>query len=670
MTPTEDKRLPANCLDGRCAAQQTRATLATLRRSLAPAVLVYYWACAAAVVACAVALSVPVQPAGLPLALAGTIATGAVLLDPASRATRMMLAVAINMTWMVGLYVIWDVHDGAYMLEMHMMYFVNSVIVMAFACWRTVVMTLVSALLHHLVLTLVAPQLVWPVGQLAWQHFANHALLGALSCTAGVAIARMIRSSLHRQSEIIAAAQWRATHDGLTGLRNRAGLDEAMGQMSDDTVMVLADLDGFTQINDSAGRDTGDALLVAVARRLRQLAPPGAAIARLDGDEFAVVLPAAASERAHALARTLLDWTDRPQTVAGRTLRFGVSIGIAARLKARRPRAGSPGCGNGSDVRRDGGGPWDASTRGTACGDGRLAARLIEEAGIALNAAKAAGRGRVVTFDAALRDRAIANKRLADDILRGLDAGEFRPCFQLQHDGATGAIIGAEALARWHHPERGILTPDVFLPVMADIGRLQDLDHLILEGAVDTICRLEAQGLSLPKISVNVSFARLADPALLQAVAALPAMRATLAFEIVESVLFDTLDPADVWAVDRLREMGVAVELDDFGTGHASLVGLTVLRPDLLKIDRALLCGLGSDPVAVDILRAIGDMAQRLGIDTLVEGVETDEQLATLRGLGFQRFQGYLFGRPMPAAELATTVQAMAAGTPAALPIS
>ncbi|KPQ10408.1 MAG: EAL domain [Rhodobacteraceae bacterium HLUCCA09] len=591
-----------------------------LRRSTMIPIVCYFWMCAACVALAAALVGVSVAAVALPLAVIGAIATRAALHAPGMLSTRLTLTVAINATWMFGLYVASAVHDGAYMLEVHMFYFINTAAILAFACWRSVVLTTVAALAHHLVLGLLQPGYVWPVGAHIWIHFGNHAVLGTLNCLGASLIALSLQRALTRMESLTTEAQDQAVRDALTGLLNRRGLREgvdALGAREDtpDEITILQiDLDGFKQINDTSGHAAGDALLVKVARRLTELAPETGLVARMGGDEFVLVLPGCPAEEVDALVAALFEWTRRPCRIEGRDVRFGASVGLVR-----------------------------APIRDADIG------QLLADADIALYAAKTGGKNRICTFDAEMRARTIAGKELADDVLRGLEAGEFEPFFQTQHDAATGAVTGVEALVRWRHPTRGLLEPRAFLEAAGSVGRMADLDLAMMRRAVDIVRGIEAEGGQVGELAINVSFSRLRDPGLVESVLMLPAMRARLTFEIVETVVFDELEQTELWALDRLRERGVGIAIDDFGTGHASIIGLTRLRPDKLKIDRQMVMPMLVSPEHRALVRSMVEMACCLGIYTVAEGVETEDEARILRQMGVCALQGFAYGQPMPA---------------------
>ncbi len=424
-----------------------------------------------------------------------------------------------------------------------------------------------------------------------------------------------------------------ALHDSLTGLPNRRYLDEmlkrhaAKGYQDSASIALLhIDLDRFKQINDTLGHAAGDAMLVHASAVLRDNCSHGDFVARIGGDEFVVLTAASQGDIAlAALAERIVRQMRQPVTYEGHECRFGVSIGIAADRGAA------------IDVKR-----------------------LLINADIALYRAKARGRNRFEFFSEALQAEVVKTKRVADEILSGLERNEFVAWFQPQFDAHTLDVVGVEALARWQHPTEGIKAPDAFMPIAEELNVVATVDRLILEQSLEALARWDRMGLSVPRTSVNVSLRRLNDEDLINGLRQLDIQPGRLSFELVESIYLDEGDAVVGWNIDRIKELGIDVEIDDFGTGYTSIVSLQKLRPTRLKIDRQLV-----NPILVDqgqrqLLASIVDIGKSMGIEVVAEGVETMEHAAILRDLGCDILQGYAFCRPLAAADLENFLRAEA----------
>ncbi len=418
-----------------------------------------------------------------------------------------------------------------------------------------------------------------------------------------------------------------AFHDNLTGLANRElfadRVEHALDLQRRDlrllTVLFL-DLDDFKAVNDTLGHPAGDALLAHAADRLRAALRPGDTIARLGGDEFAILLEDDLVEPL-ALGNRLLDVLAAPFTVDGRRLCVRASIGLAQ----------SP-----------------------AHGSHASAAELLRDADLAMYAAKARGKGCVAVFDPDMRlgQDLTLQAELADAIA----AGQIKVHYQLLHDAHSpgpAAAAGAEALARWDHPVRGPIGPDVFIPLAERTGLIGDLGHAVLAAAVEQAAswhRAEPDRLFV--VSVNLSPVQLRAPELvatfetLLRAAALPADR--LLVEVTETALLDQAGRA-AETLQGLVALGVAVAVDDFGTGYSSLTHLRTLPLSVLKIDRSIVAGVATHPRDETLCRALIGLAHQLGLRVVAEGVENQDQLRALQGLGCDLVQGFLLDRPGPA---------------------
>ncbi len=422
-----------------------------------------------------------------------------------------------------------------------------------------------------------------------------------------------------------------ALHDFLTGLPNRRYLDrklEELSARSDKTEQSLAvlhiDLDRFKQINDTLGHRAGDAMLKHAAAILSENVRPGDFVARIGGDEFVILCSDdITAKKISNLAERIIKALGRPIRYEHHDCRFGASVGIAS----------------------DSGPMLDGK-------------QLLLNADIALYRAKGGGRNRHEFFSTDARRKVIASKRLADDILVGLERREFVPFYQPQFDARTLDVTGVETLARWQHREQGLLTPDRFLTIAEDINVVASIDGLMLEQALVDRAKWESEGVFIPKIAVNVSARRLDDPNLGKKLKALKIAPGTIAFELLESISLDDCDDAVITNLRQFRRLGIDIEIDDFGTGHASIVSLLKLSPKTLKIDRELIRLLPSSAEQRKLVRSIIDIGRSLNILVTAEGVETMEHARILGDLGCDVLQGYALARPMPALQIPSFIRA------------
>lgn len=413
-------------------------------------------------------------------------------------------------------------------------------------------------------------------------------------------------------------------HDALTGLPNRRYLDKilkrhAAGSPSSGAMALLhIDLDGFKQINDTLGHLAGDAMLVHVAELLRDNIGLSRFAARVGGDEFIVACPGETDTQGLlALANQLIDKIRQPVPYQGHQCRFGASIGIAVEADS----------------------PFDAQ-------------RVLINADVALYQAKGRGRNRCEFFSEALQAEITANKRIADDILRGIEHNEFVPHYQPVLDARTLEVVGVEALIRWNHPTDGLLSPFRFLKIAENLDVLGTIDHLLLQQAIADLERWQAEGINIPSVSVNVTFQRLHDATLLDGLGKLNIRPGSISFEILESIFLDEFEGCVGRNIAGLQEMGISVDVDDFGTGHTSIVSLLKLSPRRFKIDRQLVEPVARGAEHRRLVSTMVEIGKSLGIEVVAEGVETLEQANILRDLGCDYLQGYAFARPMPAEDI------------------
>lgn len=414
-------------------------------------------------------------------------------------------------------------------------------------------------------------------------------------------------------------------HDALTGLPNRRFLDQFMTAGEKQAAghrlaFIHIDLDRFKEVNDTLGHAAGDAVLKATTSRLLELIDHDEFASRIGGDEFVVVTGGAEPQRrAEYLAQSIVGTLARPIDIDGHQCRIGCSAGIACQTAA-----------------------------------GEELSQLLINADIALYEAKKRGRNRVELFSKELRSAVVLRKRMSDEFLTALEGDQIIPFFQPQFDAHSLAIVGVEALARWQHPKRGLLAPDSFLAIAESLHRSADIDAIILEKALFQSVRWRALGLDIPHLSVNISAQRLKDERLFKRLAELPILPGTLSFELLESISFEDQDKELRSAILSLKALGIDIEIDDFGTGHASIVSLIELGPKRLKIDRKLIAPLEAAGSQRRLVASIIEIGRSQGIEIVAEGVETAAHVDILRSLGCQTLQGYVFAKPMPANEFIT----------------
>jgi diguanylate cyclase (GGDEF)-like protein len=444
--------------------------------------------------------------------------------------------------------------------------------------------------------------------------------------------------------EVAERATREALHDSLTGLANRSlfmdRLELALSARDARTPAVFfIDLDRFKLVNDSLGHAAGDALLIEVAKRLRDSVRPADTVARLGGDEFTILCESCADHRmANEIAGRLNVALAPPVMLAGKPVFTSASIGIVL-----------------------------ADERSAGAED------LMRDADTAMYAAKRRGKARYEIFDAGMRGQAMERLELEVDLRRAIELDEIEAHYQPLVDVQTGRIVGLEALARWRHPVRGLVAPSEFLPVCEETGLIVPLGHRLLRDACHRVQRWrEALGPGAElALSVNVSIAELGQADLVGEVAdALQASGSepsTLCLEITEHALMGEASGCleNLRALDAL---GVHLALDDFGTGYSSLAYLKRLPIDTLKIDRSFMVGVGNEPADSAILEAIFGLARALGLSTVAEGIESATQWMELRRLGCETAQGYLFSRPLPAHGIEDLLQSRTRPRGAGLP--
>jgi diguanylate cyclase (GGDEF)-like protein len=443
-------------------------------------------------------------------------------------------------------------------------------------------------------------------------------------------VANVLAAAIERRASE-AETRHQALHDPLTGLPNRALFRDrlqhalARSRRRDTTLAVLfLDVDNFKVVNDSLGHEAGDELLTALAPRLAEAVRTGDTVARFGGDEFVLLCEDVADEQeALEIAERVKQCFARPLPIAGGEHFVTASIGVAL------PSGGHD-----------------------------TTESLLRDADAAMYQAKERGRARFEVFDADMRASAVKRLQVEAELRRALERDEMRLVYQPVIEVETGKIAAVEALLRWHHPQRGVVSPLDFIPVAEESGLIVPLGAWVLREAMRKAVhwrRLCIPGDAPLVVSVNLSARQMSEPDLVPTVAALIEETGVdsrqMALEITETVLVeDTVAAAE--QLRALEVLGVKLVLDDFGTGYSSLGYVKRFPLSFLKIDRSFVAGMGKSDRDAAIVCAIAEMARALGARVVAEGVETEEQLAAVGKLGCELAQGYLFSRPVPPDEI------------------
>jgi diguanylate cyclase len=424
-----------------------------------------------------------------------------------------------------------------------------------------------------------------------------------------------------------------ATHDALTGLPNRVLLDDRLAQAivhaerdNQQLAVLVLDLDRFKHVNDSLGHHAGDELLCEVGRRLSGIVRNIDTVARLGGDEFVMLVsPASSKEEAEQVGRRAIEALQAPVMLAGIDLYVSPSVGIAFY-------------------------PQDGTTSET----------LLAHADAAMYCAKQRGQKRPQCFEAGMNTITRERVRLESDLRHALARGQFELHYQPKVDAASGNVHSAEALIRWHHPERGLLPPDDFIPLAEESGLISSIGEWVVREACRQCKAWQLEGLQPLRVAVNVAATQFRHGNLLEMVqkalddAGLEPHY--LELELTESAVMT--NPEDSVAIlEHLSRMGVLVSVDDFGTGYSSMSYLRRFPIDKLKIDRGFIREVITRPEDASIVRAIISLAHSLRLKVVAEGVETPEQLGVLRSMGCDQYQGYHFSPPLPAIAFSSLVR-------------
>lgn len=423
-----------------------------------------------------------------------------------------------------------------------------------------------------------------------------------------------------------AEADLRALHDELTSLGNRRFIGEGLQELLEERevkggeIAALAiDLDRFKQINDTLGHKAGDFVLVEVARRLGEVVGGCDLLGRIGGDEFVILRRVSGPEDIpDDLGRKVVEVMSQPFRYEDGELRLGASVGISLT-------------------------PLSPATE------------LLTNADIALYKAKSAGRGAVVAFDERDLHDLKAAKQLSDELLDAVEKRAFVPYFQPQVDAATGQVVGLEVLGRWNHHQFGCLSLSEVIKTAAELRVIEQIDDFVFRNTLELFGNHVWPG-EAPGLSFNVSEERLMSPRLASDMAAATSYAGRVSVELLETLFLDDRNAQFHMQLDLLRDMGIGVEIDDFGSGRTSIISLEQIAPDRLKIDRRLVERVTGAERSIRLMRSIVEIGHALGIGVTAEGVETEAQRATLTRLGCDRLQGHLFGEAMSFEDLVREV--------------
>jgi diguanylate cyclase (GGDEF)-like protein/PAS domain S-box-containing protein len=424
-----------------------------------------------------------------------------------------------------------------------------------------------------------------------------------------------------------------AFHDGLTGLPNRSlfidRLDHALKRNKRNrnvsSAVLFLDLDRFKVVNDSLGHMAGDILLIEIARRIEGCVRPGDTVARLGGDEFVVLCEDIKDiEVAKGVAERIQSALSLPVKLEGTEIFPTASIGIAMTTM---------GYNKPEDVLRD--------------------------ADITMYQAKTSGKAQYAVFDSSMRQKALAQLHIEIDLRKALEHNEFRIFYQPIISLKTNSIVSLEALLRWNHPHRGIIPPSEFIPIAEETGLIAAIGEWVLRKACAQLCTWNEKTSTPIRVAVNISGVQLRDPGFADIVLSilnetgLPT--SMLDLEVTETTL-KAQDQSAVQMLSKLQSKGIHVCLDDFGTGYSSLNCIQNLPIDVLKVDRSFICRIESDEEQIKIVETILHLGKNLGIEVIAEGVETDDQLTSLKAIKCEHYQGFLYSKPIAEEEVESLI--------------
>lgn len=417
-----------------------------------------------------------------------------------------------------------------------------------------------------------------------------------------------------------------AFHDALTGLPNRRSFEERLADYSKllsigsmPLAVLHIDLDRFKEINDALGHAAGDLVLKKAASVIATFAKDDDFLARVGGDEFMMLCPMQEeysdgdeAMRIRNMGEAIIAELAKPIVIDANEARFGASIGISFSTPET----------------------TDLSV-------------LVVDADLALYKSKESGRNQVQVFSHRIAQEITNERNLRDALTTAVERSEFCAFYQPKFDAVTYELVGVEALVRWDHPTEGILAPISFLPTAYDMGIVDKIDHIVLCKSATALNSLyHEHGILIPELSVNVSQERLSDPSLLDSVAEVNGPF-RLTFELLESIAFDDQGDRFAWMLDALRERDIGIQIDDFGSGRASISALLNINPERLKIDRNLITPIIEKENNRQLVRGIIDIAQSMSIKVTAEGIETMEHAKVAQQLGCDCLQGYAFSRPL-----------------------
>jgi diguanylate cyclase (GGDEF)-like protein len=448
-------------------------------------------------------------------------------------------------------------------------------------------------------------------------------LVGLVLYELGTSRARAV-SLVHERTEQL---RHQALHDSLTGLPNRALILDRIGQMlargrrqHTQVAALFLDLDNFKDINDSLGHRAGDELLAAVGARLSNALRGGDTVGRLGGDEFVILAEGdSLTAGAEAVAERILDVLATPFEITGSDIPLVVTASI-----------------------------------GFAVGDRSTPEELLQDADIALYQAKAAGKRCAVSFSPSMQKAVDDHRHLEVDLQNALAAEQYFLVYQPTVDLSTGDFTGVEALLRWRHPERGVLQPDEFIPTLESSDLIVPVGAWVLQAACRQGATWRDQGYRFT-VSVNVSARQLERDRIVDDVHGALSVSgldpSMLILEVTESALLHDVE-GTIARFERLKALGVRIAVDDFGTGYSSLAYLRQFPIDVLKIDRAFVSGIADTTESAALVHTLVQLGKVLGLETIAEGIETDDQRTRLKAEEVDTGQGFLFARPLQVEDL------------------